>query len=253
MWPFPRRETTEHLYRTDYFAQKEKIGGYVDYRSAEALKRLSFAEILPTLAGIRTTPGRLLDVGAAYGTFLDVAREAGWRTEGIELNEAAAADASSRGHKMVCGAFPDALSGFSGEFDVVTMFDVVEHLEDPLRASLLLRERIAAGGAVVMVTPNFSGRYRRLLGRNWPHFKPAEHLWYFRPDSIRALLLKAQFQEVAVRRFYKTVSVAYLAKAIGKQEGLVGRVARLLNRVVGPIRDRPIRLYMDEMIVTARR
>src|SRR5439155_7104067 len=123
------------------------------------------------------SPGRLLDVGCHIGIFLDVARRAGWETYGVELSRWSADRARARGLRVVDGTLETA--GFeAGSFDVITMWDVIEHLADPFtelqRAAKLLRP----GGLLALSTMNVDAWFPRLLGRRWPWYMQM-HLYYF--------------------------------------------------------------------------
>ena len=78
-----------------------------------------------------TEPGRLLDVGSHVGVFVEVAGGMGWQAEGVEPSRWAAELARSRGLAVTCGTLDDLEAGHES-YDLVTLWDVIEHLPDPL-------------------------------------------------------------------------------------------------------------------------
>ncbi len=76
----------------------------------------------------------------------------------------------------------------AASFDVITLYDSVEHLTDPVATLAAVRRLLVPGGIVHLVTPNVGGLQARLLGRLWYHYKPGEHLFYFAPRTLHATL-----------------------------------------------------------------
>ncbi len=134
--------------------------------------------------------GRLLDVGCGAGYFLDAAREAGWQVQGVELSSAAASVGREQlGLDIFQGtladaAFPDA------SFDVLTMFEVLEHLRDPGAVLAEARRILKPGGLLAVQVPNDLEAYRAWLSRSdnrWWVIPPL-HLFYFTEPTLRRWL-----------------------------------------------------------------
>ena len=134
--------------------------------------------------------GRLLDVGCGAGYFLDAAREAGWQVQGVELSSAAASVGREQlGLDIFQGtladaAFPDA------SFDVLTLFEVLEHLRDPGAVLAEARRILKPGGLLVVQVPNDVEAYRAWLSRSdnrWWVIPPL-HLFYFTEPTLRRWL-----------------------------------------------------------------
>ncbi len=166
----------------------------------------------------RAPGGRLLEVGAGYGLFLDAARRTGWQTTGVELSRTGAAHATGvLGLDVFCGQLADA--PLTPGFDVVCAWDTVEHVPDPLEFWRTARSLVADDGVVLFSTPYVSSLPARLLGTRWWTLKPAEHIWHFTPRTHAVLLARAGFALTQVVR-------SPLAPAnAGRLDSLVG-VAR---------------------------
>ena len=97
----------------------------------------------------------------------------------------------------------EQLGVLSDLFDVVVMFEVIEHLFDPRLVLEQVQRLLRPGGTLVLSTPNFNALSRFALGNSWAVLSPAEHLYYFTRDSLRALLQAAGFNTT---RFYNDFS-----------------------------------------------
>jgi 2-polyprenyl-3-methyl-5-hydroxy-6-metoxy-1,4-benzoquinol methylase len=166
----------------------------------------------------RAPGGRLLEVGAGYGLFLDAARSAGWETSGVELSRTGAGHAvQALGLDVFCGQLADA--PLTPGFDVVCAWDTVEHVPDPLAFWRTARSLVADDGVVLFSTPYVSSLPAVLLGTRWWTLKPAEHIWHFTPRTHAMLLARAGFALTRVVRSPLAPSNA------GRLDSLVG-VAR---------------------------
>jgi len=179
-----RREPPEG-YEGDYFTADEPEKGHRDFESAAA-RNYDLQRFGEELDGVGPPPpgGRLLDVGSATGSFLDVASRRGWNVVGVEISEGARALARSRGvdSRPDLGSVADL-----APFDLITLHHVVEHLGDPrntLRQLLLL---LADEGRLLIEVPNWSSFERRSMGEQWTDLRPEQHRWHFRPSTMRRL------------------------------------------------------------------
>lgn len=159
--------------------------------------------------------GRLLDVGCSTGQFLHRASAAGFAASGLELNESSVDFARSHyGENVVRGTIHDAPQ-MAGSVDVLTMFDVIEHVPDPsddLRRAFAL---VAPGGLAVLSTPNIDGLFPRLslplanrLGY-WPHPEPPYHLYQFSTGTLVAMMEKVGFVTTEVRHYAIDISYTF--------------------------------------------
>ncbi len=184
------RPTAEALERHYNGGQSSRIQYYID---AEPADRRTFTSLLVRAEAALGYRGVLLDIGPNVGTALGVARERGWDVHGLEINEAAARHCRDiHGLDVRCGTLaPETYPPAS--FDLVLMADVIEHLPDPLAVMRLVEKIVRPGGLVLISTPNIAGWAARLL-----QIKPEEHLYYFAPDTMQALLAKCGLELVAL-------------------------------------------------------
>jgi 2-polyprenyl-3-methyl-5-hydroxy-6-metoxy-1,4-benzoquinol methylase len=159
-------------------------------------------------------PGRLLDVGCSTGLFLGVARESGWNIHGLEYSADSAQIARSRlgtdvvdQGELLPGRFAPA------SFDVVTMWDVIEHMPDPRSALRVVHEILKPGGLYIAKTPNADGIYPRAslavaskVGY-WGHPEPPGHLYQFSIETFGRMLLATGFETQRV--YQQRIPLAY--------------------------------------------
>jgi SAM-dependent methyltransferase len=255
VWVTPRltERGLRQVYAEGYWSSDSpKTRGYSDYRRDEPLYLKTFRKRFSFVSRHLGRPGRLLDVGCAAGFFMKVAEERGWEVNGVELSAEIAQHAVNRfGFKGIHVGTLDTAPHAKGSFDLVTMWDVVEHVPDPRALLARARELLKPGGALVLETQNVDSSFARLLGPRWQHYKHDEHLYHFSPPTMRRLLAGAGFDlvELTPRLGGKYVSFGFIAE----------RAARLhpaMSALLSPLSlMKRANVYVnlrDEMIVVAR-
>jgi SAM-dependent methyltransferase len=185
--PRVREEVMERLYQDEYFESGGLEVGYRDYAQHGDYYRRTFRMRLRR-AKRYTDGGRLLDVGCGPGFGLDAARDLGFEAWGIDVSRYATSIArQTHGDRVVRGvltrgSFPPA------HFDVATMFDVFEHIYEPRPFLDTVAEILKPDGLLVITTPNHDSLLSRLSGPRWVSFKVPEHVAYYTPRTIAAVL-----------------------------------------------------------------
>jgi len=211
----PRYNSGETL--TKYETVEDPL--YVEEREGRVL---TFERHLRPLEDIMP-PGdgrRLLDVGCHVGVFVEIAARHGWDAWGVEPSHWAAAYAQQAGLQVVEGTL--ATAGFdAASFDVVTMWDVIEHVEQPsveVRAAFRL---LKPGGLLVIHTMDLNSLFARLMGQRWPWLMEM-HIYYFTRRTLAMLLERAGFQILSVRPQGRYLRLGYLATRIAAYSRPVG-------------------------------
>jgi 2-polyprenyl-3-methyl-5-hydroxy-6-metoxy-1,4-benzoquinol methylase len=175
--------------------------------------------------------GRVLDVGCAAGFFMRVMHERGWEVDGVEPSPEIAAHATEAYgfHQLHVGELQTAPFD-EGSFDLITLWDVVEHVPDPKallrRAVSLLRD----DGRLVVETQNVASPFARLLGRRWQHYKHMEHLYHFRPETLEELFKQSGLEMVdrTWRHAGKYVSLGFVRERAARLNVFLSRLLRYL-------------------------
>jgi len=193
---------------------------------------------------------RLLDVGAYCGFFVDVARQAGFAAEGIELSRWAGAQARAAGIPVQNETIAERAARGT-RYDVVTLWDVVEHLADPRRDLELALSLLRPGGRLVLSTIDAGSRVARLLGRRWPWLMDM-HLFYFDRRNLPALLESLGYRVLSTGNYAHTVSSGYLLRKLEASFPAWRWLPRALGTVVPQRLPVPVSLG-DNMVIVAER
>lgn len=157
---------------------------------------------------------KLIDVGCSYGLFLDVAKARGWSVFGAELSDYQRGEAM-KNHPNICGREIKDCGYAENSFDVMTMFDVVEHLARPSAFLKDAHRIIKPGGYFVACTPNIGSIQSKLSGKYWLNFARM-HFYYFTPQTLGAMLERAGFKIVKVERHKRIIrpinAIAWMKK-----------------------------------------
>jgi SAM-dependent methyltransferase len=231
-------------YTEDYFSGGH-ADGYADYRGAERVLRREFARTVDFIRRYRPA-GKLLDIGCAYGFFLQEAKPY-FEVAGIELAQAAAAHCRQSGLNVVTGIADQTTLETLGNMDVIVLLDVVEHLPDPHATLALCAGRLNPGGIIVLTTGDFGSPVARLMGARWRLMTPPQHLWFFTAASMQRLSRRLQLRLESLDRPWKIVPLSLATFQLRRMLGLArGGPARAGNMGV------PVNLF-DAMRVVLRR
>lgn len=159
--------------------------------------------------------GRLLDVGATAGFFVAAAGAAGWDATGVELSPDTAALARERyGADVRTGRLED-MDFDDGSFDAVTLWDVIEHVRDPVATMRHVARLVRPEGVIGLLTPNLDGLFPRasykvanLVG-GWPAVDPPAHLFQFSTRTLADLLRRTGFDVLAVEHECQPISYTF--------------------------------------------
>lgn len=194
----------EKFYSLEYFEGEASRKGYSSYREDEAVLRKNFRELLDRIVPER---GDLLDVGCAYGYFLDEARRR-FSVKGVEINDEVARVGRSR-FQLDIRSGARALDDFAPDsFDVITLWDVIEHLGRPRSTLIQCARLLRPGGELYLTTGDIDSPLARMLGRRWRLMNPPQHITYFSRSTLTDLLASCGLETIEVERIGKRVSLA---------------------------------------------
>lgn len=160
-----------------------------DYLSPLTVKR--YHQLLDEFEPYRQT-GRILDVGCGVGFFLSVAKERGWEVYGTEYTDKAIAKCREKGINMQQGKLDPAWFP-EGYFDIISSFEVIEHINNPVEEVTNMCRLLRKGGLFYFTTPNFNALERYLLKDKYNIIEYPEHLSYYTKRTVNYLLTHQGF------------------------------------------------------------
>ncbi len=231
------------IYDETYF-QGGQPDGYADYQGSRAELAEEFRQVVRLLEQTGLSKGRLLEMGCAYGYFLD---EAAGRFDvrGVELADHARLSCQARGLQVAASIEDDAVRA-AAPYDAVVMLDVIEHLPEPAQTLRAVAQLIRPGGRLVLTTGDFGSLGARALGRRWRLMTPPQHLWFFTVQALSRCLQRAGFKVQAVSHPSKRVPLSLIAFQLGR---MLGSRRGWRCKVRGSL---PVNLF-DAMRIVARR
>ena len=181
------RTLVEHFDPNEYYNESyftgQVNGAYLDYQGSEPTLRREFRDQLNFLR--RLVPqGKLLEVGCAYGFFLQEAK-AHFDVYGFEVAQSAVEFCHRTGLSHVQrGAVAEDFLQRHGPFDVIVLLDVIEHIDAVADTALLLTRYLAPSGVILITTGNWNSLPAKLTGTKWRLMTPPLHLWFFTPKAL---------------------------------------------------------------------
>ena len=182
-FPRPKIEELPKYYESqEYISHTDEKRGLIS-SLYQLVKKWSLQKKAKLILQQHGEVGSLLDVGAGTGDFLKVAKEKGWEVYGMEPNKNAAKLALEKGIDLKA-----SLNDFEGkQFDVVTLWHVLEHIPDLEETILKLAALVKPQGALIIAVPNFKSFDARYYGKFWAAYDVPRHLWHFSKESMKNL------------------------------------------------------------------
>lgn len=222
---------TDHSFQEDLYSYYASFYGKSIENLTSPLTLASYDRVLKKLSAL-TNIKSILDVGCGKGEFVWAALNYGYSIQGIELSQEAVSLACSFDLPV------QHQSLFSPELDssscnVITMFEVIEHVENPVAMIQRATDLLAPGGILYLTTPNYFSFDRLLLGSKWNVFHP-EHIIYFSTKSFvnlvrqyepRLQLLSVESKNISPQLFYflrSLLPLSFLTRRDRKSTSPVG-------------------------------
>lgn len=213
----PRPDTDQLL--SAYTAVEDET--YLQEREG---RELTFEKHLASLEKIIGSANgrRLLDVGAYIGVFVEIAQKAGWEACGVEPSEWAVGVAQKHGLPVIQGT-QDAPELAGQTFDVVTMWDVIEHVDDPAGEIQKAYNLLKPGGTLVLHTMDIDSLTARLMGKRWPWLMDM-HIHYFSQATLAQMLQQKGFTILHSGAHGRYLRLGYVATRVGGLNQALGHM-----------------------------
>jgi len=201
------------LMTQNIYLHEKKISQHMDYR----FRDLAFGEYIEEINKYKVY-GNILDIGCGIGSFLLAIKKFGWNEYGIELSSAANL-AIELGLNVFQTDFLN--TQFDKDFfDVITLFDVIEHISEPIIFLEKIKTILRPGGLLLIITPNLKGISSRLLKHNWLAYTQIDHVILYSPKTLSLLLSKKNFKlkQIKTSEIYITELIFRRNNAPNKEE-----------------------------------
>jgi 2-polyprenyl-3-methyl-5-hydroxy-6-metoxy-1,4-benzoquinol methylase len=263
LYPMPKEEEIREVYGESYFQNEnfldgsnDTIYGYYDYLSERFTRQLHYRWLMERIRSMTTDFQKdkttLMDVGCGFGFLLDAAQDAGFVVEGLEFNA----------HAVECAkkkfSFPihtGDINKYSGpKKNVITMFDVIEHLPDPLPIVEKISQVLEPKGLFVITTMDCDSFVSRALGARLEDFRRIrEHLTFYTRKSLNMILERYGFEVIHTAFHGHTFELGFLSDRIRLINKPLGNISAAMIKTFG-LSSVPIHLNpRTKMIVVARR
>lgn len=178
----------------------------------------------------------MLDIGCGEGLFLSIARSMGWQAEGVEPSVAASTRAREAHNLLVFTGTLEQAKFPSSHFDVIFMWDVIEHLKNPSEVMNEVNRILKPGGLLLVYTPNYSSLvyivarflYKLSVKSFLKNLHTAKHVYFFTPRTLTQLLNKHNFEIKEVTSGPLTTASVRKIEKIGS--GIIELLGKLLTR-----------------------
>jgi 2-polyprenyl-3-methyl-5-hydroxy-6-metoxy-1,4-benzoquinol methylase len=207
-------------YSEGYFTGDVTLDGYIDYDLDKEVTKKTYLDYLDVIGKYVDKQGQIsmFEVGCATGFFMNLARQRGWQTEGIDISEYAIKKAQEKGLTATTAALESYQN--AKKFDVVVMQDLIEHVKDPVDVINRSKNLLAENGLLLFTTPDAGSLWARVWNKHWHAFVPPQHLFYFSAKNLSAILEKNGFKVIHASHHGKWFAIPYIIRLLYSWTGL---------------------------------
>jgi len=223
--PFPTAETLAAS-NTSIYTVDQRVMAYLSRRKYFEKRYAGYVKQIKAFKA----SGRLLDIGCNIGLFLHVAQQQGFDVEGVELNKACAEYGNSNLNIAIHTDYLGSI-GFQDEsFDVVTMFDVLEHIPDLHGVMKEVQRILKKDGLLVVQSPNIDSLMSRLTKAKWNWLTPPDHVYHFTPATLSSCIERHGFEIRMLKTWEPFEDFLSNIVTAGIGTGIIGRgLAKLIT------------------------
>ena len=224
------------------------------FASQNTLRILTFRKFFDVWTKrLQVLPSKLikvLDIGCAAGAFPMAAHEMGFSVVGVEPSKYLCEFGRREYGLDLRQGTLNKQNFLEEEFNIISMFDVIEHLVQPGIVLEEIKHILHPEGYLIVNYPEYDSWPRKLLGFKWPFFLSV-HLFYFTPNSIRNLLKKNGFRVIRIEPYYQTLELGYILERASQILSLFKWLEKAVKALgIGGF---PLKYYIGQSLVTARK
>ena len=200
--PLPTIETMQENYQREMTGNETGTGIHSNYILERQKRFKSFSKLhnsrLSLIERLYPKKGNLLDIGCGAGFFLNSAKERGWNCYGMEIlfEYVKFAQENFALENIHLESLDESITFEPNTFDVITLWDLIEHLRNPIESLKNIYQIMKPGGLLVMWTPNVKNSI--FLKEKWIGYRILQHFYFFSEESLTNLLEKVGFKIISV-------------------------------------------------------
>lgn len=203
-------EFSPESYYTEAYFNGSYIDGYSNYAETEEALSVEFSKTLRYLNKYASKGGKLLELGCAYGFFLNLAKDL-YDVHGVEISGKAVDECHKRGLIQVhAGVLSQEILDIVGPYDVLVMLDVIEHLEEPKKVLAMAASQLKPGGIALLTTGDYSSIQANLFRSNWRLMTPPQHMCFFSVTGIQKIAKTLGFEVLSISHPWKFVPLSLI-------------------------------------------
>jgi 2-polyprenyl-3-methyl-5-hydroxy-6-metoxy-1,4-benzoquinol methylase len=236
--------------RQDLILEGYSSGADETFVSQVEGRERTFTKCLDLIERYIPQKGKIFDIGTAGGSFLGVANKRGWNVTGCEPSKWLAEWGSRHYNITIHPGTVFDLNLKEGSFDVVTLWDVLEHTPDPKAVLQECRRILKPGGILVVNYPDIGSSIARLMGRKWV-FLLSVHLYYFTSHTIRDMLKTSGFDIEMRKKHWQILELGYI---FFRMQAYVSGPAKLGSSIIKALGMERVQIpyWMGQVLVIAR-
>ena len=195
--------------------------------------------------------GKILDIGTAGGAFLKVAKESGWEVYGIEPNKWLGNWCKENYGIEIENRTLEKTKFKPNTFDVITLWDVLEHVPDPTDTLNRCRSLLKEDGLLIVNYPDMGSLPAKLMRSKWV-FLLSVHLWYFTPKTMKKILEKTGFEPTLFKNHWQTLSLGYLVSRLEAYNKFLSKLASPIIKLLR-LNNLNILYWLGQTLVVAKK
>lgn len=183
----PVPESLESYYESDAYVSHTDAKDSFFEKAYQVVKQITLKQKVGSIGKPNSSKSKLLDFGAGTGDFLQVAENKGWKVYGVEPNEQARKLAKKKGLDLLSSLEESKAS----QFDVITLWHVLEHVPNLKETLNQLQTLLKPGGILVIAVPNYKSWDAKKYKEFWAAYDVPRHLWHFDREAMKQLFPKS--------------------------------------------------------------
>ena len=250
IYPIPSNDVLNFIYSDPQY--KTQWG--VVKENEKSSRYLNFEYYFKIISNYKSKKDvKVLDCGCATGCFLDVAEKNGIECYGVETSEIPYKIAENKHPKKVCKSNMEDLKIKDGFFDIITMFDFIEHVKDPRKILIKANRLLSKSGILFIVTPDTESLSISIMGKSHNDYI-IEHLHLFNKSNIRYFLKRYGFKTIKIQPAKKVINLDFAEKVFKRHTNIFYYPIHFINKLLPKkITQFPIKLSFGGMLIIAKK